>query len=65
MIKPFDIVSTRQEPDGTGVLYRVAKRTVESGVDKTMIMEGYLLLPPGENVDAGVYARLKYMGFVE
>lgn len=65
MIKPFDIINTRAEPDGLGVVYRVAKRVQEPGVSKTVVMEGYLLIPHGETVDAGVYSRLKYMGFVE
>jgi hypothetical protein len=65
MIKPFDIMRTREEPDGTGVFYSVTKRRIEGGNTITSRLEGYLLIPRNENVEAGTYARLKQGGLVE
>lgn len=65
MIKPFEIVNTRTEPEGTGVVYRVAKRFLAPGSTKIVVMEGYLLIPNSEPLDAGIYSRLKHMGYVE
>jgi hypothetical protein len=67
MIKPFTILGTRVEADGTlGVLYSVQKREVVSPtVMRTKTLESYLSMPAGEDVDAFVYQHLKEAGWVE
>lgn len=65
MIRPFDIISTRDEPDGVGVFYAVTKRRIEGPATVTSRVEGYMLIPRSESIEAGTYARLKQSGLVE
>lgn len=65
MIRPFEIVQTRQEPDGTGVIFRVQKRTVEGDVTRTKSLQGYVLVPDGQDIEQATYRYLKESGWVE
>ena len=65
MIRPFDIITTREEPEGIGVIYRVTKRHVKGPSTVTSRVEGYLLIPRNEGIEAGTYARLKQVGLIE
>ena len=65
MIKPFDILNTREEPDGIGVFYSVSKRRIDGDVTTTSRFDGYLLIPRTENIEVGTYVRLKQAGLVE
>lgn len=67
MIKPFKILDTREERDGSlGVFYSVSHRELASpNVMRTKTMNGYLTMPPGEDIDAFVFEYLKKSGWVE
>lgn len=67
MIKPFTILSTRVEADGTlGVFYRVQYREyVSASLIRTKTLESYLTMPQGEDVGAFVYEHLKEAGWFE
>ena len=69
MIKPFKIIETRTEPNGsTGASYSVELRIVESTEPLKVVlksMDGYVSIPAGEDVDSYVYRHLKEGGWVE
>lgn len=67
MIKPFTILSTREENDGSlGVFYSVSYRELAGPhVMRTKTMRGYLTMPAGGDVDAFVFDYLKKAGWVE
>lgn len=65
MIKPFEILSTRPEPDGTGVMYRVSKTSMEDGAQVTKTIESYMLVPAGCDLDREVFSHLKASGWLE
>lgn len=67
MIKPFTILTTRVEPDGTlGVFYRVQYREqVSPTVMRTKTLESYVTCPKGSDIDAFVYEHLKEAGWFE
>lgn len=65
MIKPFDIIKTREDPEGIGVFYRVTKRYIEGTNTITSKVEGYMLIPRGEDIEAGTYSRLKQAGLIQ
>lgn len=64
-IKPFEILSTKAEPDGTGVTYRVSKKSVQGLRVQTDSMESYVLVPANEDIDAYVYNYLLESGWIE
>lgn len=66
-VKPFTILSTREENDGSlGVFYSVSYRELASPqVMRTKTMRGYLTMPAGGDVDAFVFDYLKKAGWVE
>ena len=67
MIKPFTILSTRTEGDGTlGVFYRVQYREkVSPTVTRTKTLESYMSIPPGSDVDAYVFQQLNQAGWIQ
>lgn len=67
MIKPFTIINTRAEPDGTlGVFYRAqCREQVSPTIMRTKTVEGYMNMPKGEDVDAFVFAQLKKGGWIQ
>lgn len=65
MIKPFEIVSTRPDPGGTGVLFRVRRRYVSQHHDTVRTLEGYLLVPEGQDVDRATFEHLKASGWID
>ena len=67
MIKPFTILSSRVEADGTlGVFYRVQHREqVSPTVMRTKTLESYMTMPKDADIDAFVYEHLKEAGWFE
>ena len=65
MIKPFTIVSQEPRDGGTGVKFRVNRRFMASGGQRTEELESYCLVPSGNDVDAYVYEYLKNSGWVD
>jgi len=69
MIKPFTILETRTEADGSfGVFYRVELRVVESVMPRKVVLkqlEGYATVPKDADIDAYIYQYLKDSGWVE
>jgi hypothetical protein len=65
MIKPFDIIKTREDPEGIGVFYRVSKRWGDGAKTYTSTIEGYMLVPRNEDIEAGTYSRLKQAGLIQ
>lgn len=65
MIKPFDIIKTREDPEGIGVFYRVSKRSFDGKKTFTSTVEGYMLVRRDEDIDAGTFSRLKQAGLIE
>lgn len=65
MIKPFDIITTRAEPGGTGVIYSVSRREINGNRETVKTVESYVLVPDGEDIDAFVFAHLKAAGWTQ
>ena len=67
MIKPFTILSSRTEPDGTlGVFYRVQYREqVSPTVMRTKTLESYMNVPKDADIDAFVFAQLQEGGWIQ
>jgi hypothetical protein len=65
MIKPFEIMSTRPEPEGTGVFFRVSKRFVFDRMETVKTLEGYLLVPRGKDIDQETFDHLKIAGWIQ
>lgn len=65
MIKPFKVVQTRIEADGsTGVIYEVSKVTsISSSRTKTERLQAYMTIPPGQDVDAYLFDQLSKAGW--
>ena len=65
MIKPFKIIKTRTEADGSiGVDYEVWKTTVispqKSRIDS---MQAYMTVPPGVDIDDFLFEQLSIAGW--
>jgi hypothetical protein len=67
MIKPFEILTVRNEPDGTvGVLYKVTYREqISSTVVLSKTLEGYFNMPVGSDVDKETYTYLLEAGWIQ
>lgn len=65
MIKPFKVVETRVEADGsTGVIYEVSKVTsISSGRTKTERLQAYMTIPKGQDIDAYLFKQLSQAGW--
>jgi hypothetical protein len=66
MIKPFKILETRTEQDGsTGVVFEVFKSQVsENGTSGGRLMRTYISVPEGEDIDQYVFNFLDRGGWV-
>ena len=66
MIKPFKILSTRQEPDGgTGVTFEVSKtKYLTETQTETETLRTYISVPAGEDIDMYLYNDLKTAGWL-
>ncbi|CAB4122423.1 hypothetical protein UFOVP33_5 [uncultured Caudovirales phage] len=66
MIKPFKVLETRTEPDGsTGVIYEVTR--VESTAPnrtKTLKMSTYMSVPKDQDVDQFLFEKLSAAGWL-
>lgn len=65
MIKQFEILQTRPEPEGTGVIYQASRRLMKGNTETTRTIKGYLLVLAGRDVDREVYEYLKKQGWVQ
>lgn len=67
MIKPFTILSTRVEADGTlGVQYKVQMRQQISPTEMhTKTLESYMSCPKDADVDAYVFEQLSKAGWIQ
>lgn len=63
-IKPFKILSTREEPDGTGVLFEISKSSVEGQKIQIDTIESYVLVPPLNDVDTYLFNYLLDTGWI-
>lgn len=63
-IKPFEILSTRQETEGTGVNYRVSKSSFADGQMQTYEIESFVLVPKDEDIDAYLLKYLTESGWI-
>lgn len=62
--KPFEIISTREESEGTGVSFKVSKSSFEGNRIEVESIESFVLVPKGEDVDAFLLAYLRTAGWV-
>jgi hypothetical protein len=65
MIKPFQILETRQEQDGTtGVLFSVSRTdSINANTSGTQTMTAYMTIPDGCNVDEYLFQELSKQGW--
>lgn len=65
MIKPFEILDTRQNPNGsTGVLYHVWRvESVGPGRTKEFGCQSYLEVPAGRDLELYVHEKLSEAGW--
>jgi hypothetical protein len=65
MIKPFKVIQTRAEADGTtGVIYEVSQvtsLTATASTEKTM--QAYMSIPQGRDVDEYLFEQLSKAGW--
>jgi hypothetical protein len=66
MIKPFKILSTRQEPDGgTGVTFEVSKtKYLTKKITQTSTLNTYISIPAGEDIDMYLFKDLQQSGWL-
>jgi hypothetical protein len=66
MIKPFKIISTRQEPDGgTGVTFEVSKTIyLSEAKTETKSLKTYISVPAGEDIDMYLFKDLQQSGWL-
>mgnify|MGYP001212174072 CR=1 FL=1 len=66
VIKPFKIVSTREEPDGaTGVTFESWKGLVLSPSKRRKVtMTAYVSVPAGGDIDMTVFTYLQSIGWL-
>jgi hypothetical protein len=66
MIKPFKILSTRQEPDGgTGVFFEVSKtKFLTETRTQTDTLKTYISVPAGEDIDMYLFRDLQQAGWI-
>lgn len=61
----FQIVQTRPEQGGTGVIYYVEKLQEDTETKKCIVgTRGYLFVPDGQNVEATVEGFLRSSGWL-
>jgi len=65
MIKPFKILSTRDEVDGTTVFFRVSRtEQIDETKSKTKVMETAVHVNTGEDIDEVIFNNLKDTGWI-
>lgn len=66
LVKPWTIVSTKQELSGnTGVTYKASKVTFLTATKtRTIVMQQYLSIPPGADIDAEIFSDLQRMDWL-
>jgi hypothetical protein len=66
VVKPFRILSTREEPDGgQGVDFEVTKAEyIDELHTKTIKMTTYISVPSGENIDTYLFNYLSKGGWL-
>ena len=66
MIKPYTILSTREEQDGAKTVFFEVSKTVmlNPSTASTETMQTAIVVPPNENVDAYLFADLQKSGWV-
>jgi hypothetical protein len=65
MIKPYKILQTRTEVDGTiGVIYSVSQTTSQSAtVSDEKTMQAYMVIPEGWDIDEYLFEQLSKAGW--
>ena len=65
MIKPFTVLKTREDPNGTTVFFSVSKTEfLEGNKAKTQKMETAVLVPTGEDQDQYIFDMLQKGGWL-
>lgn len=61
----YEILQTRPEPDGTGVIYQVFRDTLIGQTIKSLGAKGYFLVPHGQDVDTALSEFLRASGWFD